>query len=271
MIKLSPERRQKLMSIEQPHRDQVFRALDVIQPEKYVCYRTCGPIAIDGHLDEPSWQKAPWTRIFGHIEDPEGVPYLATRVKMLWDDQYFYVGAEIEDHDVWGTFTKRDSPICAQDTDFEVFIDPDDDGLNYMEFEINALNCVWDLLMDRSPWWGQGGHGDTSWDYKGVLSAVQVHGTLNAPWIVDQGWTVEIAFDFESMKPQCIGVACPPRSGDQWRVNMSRVDQDRERTYGFDWTWSCVGVYSMHIPELYGYVQFSDKPVGTGEEPFVDK
>ena len=36
---------------------------------------------------------------------------------MLWDDEYFYVGADLEDLDVWGALTARDSTICGSDTD----------------------------------------------------------------------------------------------------------------------------------------------------------
>ena len=31
---------------------------------------------------------------------------------MLWDDDYFYFGADMEEPHVWGTLTKRDSVIC---------------------------------------------------------------------------------------------------------------------------------------------------------------
>ena len=47
------------------------------------CYRACGPIVVDGHLDGPSWQEAPWTDLFGHLEEPAVVPFLATRARML--------------------------------------------------------------------------------------------------------------------------------------------------------------------------------------------
>jgi len=50
---------------------------------------------------------------------------------------------------------------------------------------------------------------------------------------------------------------------------MSRLVRDRERTWGLDWTWSCQGIYSMHMPEMYGYVQFSEKVVGTAKVPFT--
>jgi hypothetical protein len=260
MASLSEEHLQRIRREEPERVEKILRAVETITPQHYICYRTCGPMVVDGNLDEPSWKKAPWTELFGHIEDEDHVPCLATRAKMLWDDDYFYVAADLEDPDVWGTFTKRDSPICGEDTDFEVFIDPDGDGQNYMEFEQNALNCVWDLLLDQPH--HRGGNPDNDWDYQGIKSAVQVQGTLNAPWIVDKGWTVEVAFDWASMKPQAVGISCPPSHGDIWRVNMSRLHRNREKSFGFDWTWSRQGIYSMHVPEMYGRVEFSEKEVG---------
>ena len=83
MQKISEEHRRR---IEQDNPEQVektLRAIATINPRRYVCYRTCGPILIDGHLDEPSWKKAPWTELFGQIEEPDRIPHLATRAKML--------------------------------------------------------------------------------------------------------------------------------------------------------------------------------------------
>lgn len=89
--------------------------------------------------------------------------------------------------------------------------------------------------------------------------------------VVDKGWSVEIAFDWKSMAPQAIGVSCPQKHGDQWRVNMSRVHRDRKDAFTHDWTWSCQGLGSMHVPEMYGYVQFSETVVGTAEDEFAVK
>ena len=160
-----------------------------IEPERYICYRTAGSLVMDGKLDEVSWERAPWTGYFVDIEgDLKPRPRFETRAKMLWDEDYFYVAAEMEEPDVWATLTQRDT-VIFYDNDFEVFIDPDSDGLDYMEFEINVLNCPWDLLLDRP--YARGGTAHTEWDWKGLKTAVQVDGTVNAPWIVDKGWTVE--------------------------------------------------------------------------------
>ena len=78
---------------------------------------------------------------------------------------------------------------------------------------------------------------------------------------------------------------CPPRNGDQWRVNFSRVQWGhrivvgryvrvpgkKERTDDFhedNWVWSPQGVINMHRPETWGYVQFSDRSAGS-DVPFA--
>jgi hypothetical protein len=247
--------------------ERVRQARKRVRPSTYVCYRAPGPIAVDGRLNSPSWKKTPWTGLFGHIEDPAVVPELATQAKMLWDDRYFYVAVDMEAPDVWGTITTRDEHVYAYDPDFEVFIDPDGDGENYMEFGMNALNCAYDFLLYKP--YDRGGPRSIEWNWGGLRSGVQVDGTLNAPWIEDRGWSAVIAFDYESMRDNAPGAHFPPGDGDVWRVNMSRLVRDRERTWGKDWTWSCMGIYSMHVPEMYGFVQFSEKVVGTASAPFT--
>lgn len=118
-------------------------------PRGYVCYRAAAPVQIDGRLDDVSWQAAPWTDDFIDIEGgARPRPRFRTRVKMLWDDTYLYVGAAIEEPHVWATLTRHDS-VIFHDNDFEVFIDPNGDNHEYAEFEMNAHNTTWDLLLTR--------------------------------------------------------------------------------------------------------------------------
>jgi len=227
----------------------------VLKSTEYTCYRTAGDINVDGQLDEPSWQKAPNTIPFADIESGFRVQF-NTIAKMLWDDEYFYVGFICEEPDVWGTLTKRDSVIYA-DNDVEVFIDPDDDTLNYYELEINALNTAWDLLLNKP--YRKGGRADNSWDIEGLKHAVKVNGTLNQPEDTDEGWTVEIAFPWKVLAQYSGKMSVPPQNGDRWRVNFSRVERKRnsDRRDCDNWVWSIQREINMHIPERWGYVMFS--------------
>lgn len=235
-----------------------------ITPRGYVCPRATGPVIIDGKADDAAWAAAPWTDDFVDIEgDAKPKPFLRTRAKMLWDDEYFYVTADMEEPHVWGTLTKHDS-VIFYDPDFEVFIDPDGDSHEYYEFEMNALNTGWDLFLPKP--YKNGGKADDSWEIPGLKTAVHVRGTLNNPADKDDGWSVEIAIPWKVLAVRANRPA-PPKEGDQWRVGFSRVEWLIQTVNGkyekipgkpeHNWIWSAQGVVDMHRPERWGYVQFS--------------
>ncbi len=231
-----------------------------------------GVITIDGKLDEEAWKAVPWTDEFTDIEgDLRIKPRFRTRAKMLWDDQYFYIAAELEEPHLQASFTAHDSYIFHQDNDFEVFIDPDGDNHNYAEFEMNALNTGWDLRLSKP--YRDGGKAHDGWNIAGLKTAVHLDGTLNDPRDTDRGWTIEIAIPWEEIRklesrpnpsPRGFGV---PTDGEQWRVNFSRVEWRFEVVDGKyqkvpnrkedNWVWSPQHVIDMHRPEMWGYVQFS--------------
>ena len=68
------------------------------EPRTYVCYRPDGKLKIDGKLNESSWKKAAPTAPFVDISG-EGfpTPKYETTAKMLWDDEYLYVGAVLQE------------------------------------------------------------------------------------------------------------------------------------------------------------------------------
>jgi hypothetical protein len=237
---------------------------EYVSPKGYVCYQASTPLQIDGRLEEAAWRDAPWTDLFVDIEgDVKPRPRFRTRAKMLWDNQYFYVAAEMEEPHVWATLTEHDA-VIFHDNDFEVFIDPNGDNHEYYEFEINALNTGWDLLLPRP--YKDGGRAVNSWEIPGLKTAVRVEGTLNNPADTDKGWSVEMAFPWKVLGELAYQPA-PPKDGDQWRVNFSRVQWRHEVVNGKyrkvpntkedNWVWSPQGVIDMHRPEKWGYVQFS--------------
>jgi hypothetical protein len=245
-------------------------AAPYVPPRGYVCHRAAGPVTIDGRLDDGPWRDAPWTDDFVDIEgDVKPRPRCRTRVKMLWDDRYFYVGAELEEPHVWATLTKHDS-VIFHDNDFEVFIDPDGDNHDYYEFEINALNTGWDLFLPQP--YRDGGRALNGWEIPGLKTAVHIDGTLNDPRDTDRGWSVELAFPWEALREAAGPRKAPPREGDQWRVNFSRVEWRHEIVGGKyrkidglkedNWVWSPQGAIDMHRPEMWGYVQFTAKSPG---------
>ena len=254
-------------------RGEEFDRLLTIEPRHYLAYRALSEVTIDGRLDEPSWQRASWTDAFVDIEgEGKPAPRFCTRAKMLWDDVYLYVAADLQEPDVWGTLTERDA-VIYHDNDFEVFIDPDGDTHQYYEFEINALGAEWDLFLVRP--YRDGGPALNAWDIQGLKTAVHVWGTINNPKDSDEGWSVEMAFPWSVLR-ECAHRPTPPEEGDQWRLNFSRVEwqvEPEEDQEGYlkiegtpedNWVWSPQGLINMHYPEQWGVVQFTQRPVGAG-------
>lgn len=238
------------------------RLLMANEPLRYDAPFASSPPRIDGKLEDAAWQAAPFTSLFVDIEgDARPRPRFHTRAKMLWDHQFFYIAAEMEEPHVWATLTQHDA-VIFRDNDFEVFLNPSGDGLNYFEFEINALNTGWDLFLAKP--YKQQGKADNSWEIPGLKTAVHIDGTLNDPRDVDRGWTVEMAFPWSAFALRA--PVQPPQAGHVWRVNFSRVEWQVDIIEGKyvkkpglkedNWVWSPQGLIDMHVPENWGFVRF---------------
>lgn len=269
--------------------DAITRSLN--DPRTYDAPRTTVPPLIDGLLDDAAWRAAPWTDPFVDIRG-EGWPPPAwtTRARIAWDDSSLYIAAELEESHLWATLADRDA-ILYREHDFEVFIDPDGDALDYYELEINALGTEFDLFLPRP--YNRKGKANVAWDMEGLRTAVALDGTLNDPSDEDRGWTVEIAIPWSALRPPRGGAAVDdpretdryatveggrhepgagPTVGDEWRINFSRVQWPVEVVPGgyqrarqptpedrhpeHNWVWSPQGEINMHIPEMWGIVRF---------------
>ena len=235
-------------------------------PRTYVCQRVSVAPVLDGRLDDAAWRAAPWTKDFLDIEGPvRPPPRFRTRAKMVWDSEYLYIAAQLEEPHVWATLREHDS-VIFRDNDFEVFIDPNGDTLEYYEFEINAFNTGWDLFLNKP--YKQGGKASNAWEIPGLKTAVWVDGTLNDPTDIDRGWSVEIAFPWKVLA-EYAHTPSPPRPGDRWRINFSRVEWRHEIADGAyrkiagtkedNWVWSPQYRIDMHWPQYWGIVEFSGR------------
>ncbi|MGD9707606.1 MAG: carbohydrate-binding family 9-like protein [Candidatus Delongbacteria bacterium] len=235
-------------------------------PENYLCQRTDSYINIDGKAVEQSWKNAPWTDYFTDIEGslkPE--PYHKTRVKMLWDDKFMYFFADMEEPHLWTTLTERDAVVYF-DNDFEIFIDPDGDTHNYYELEINTFGTLWDLLITKP--YRDNGHAVDAWNVQDIKYALDIRGTVNDPSDNDEGWSIEAAIPWKVLE-ECASHPGPPKDGEIWKVNFSRVQWETDVIDGAymkkkgvpenNWVWSPQGLIAMHYPEMWGNVRFIDR------------
>ncbi len=259
------------------------------EAEHYNCHRTLEAMRVDGRLDERAWSEAPKSPRF--VDMINGRPgFFDTRAAALWDDLNLYVAFWIEEPFVAASLTERDATIF-QENDVEVFIDGRD---CYYEFEINALNTVYEVFFiwqdayERKfntpefdvfsrPAYTFGGNHDrgaktfwrgthprglrwafTDWDFPGLRTAVQVQGTLNENSDIDEGWTVEIAFPWSGMTHLADGRSVPPEDGDEWRIFFGRFEKlpVGDAVVSPAWSWGRIGDTDNHIPERFTRVHF---------------
>jgi hypothetical protein len=241
---------------------------EIMKPKTYVVYKTSKSIIIDGKADEQDWKNAQFTDEFIDIEGIK-IPNQTTKVKMLWDANFLYIYAKLNEKHIWGDITQRDK-VIFYNNDFEVFISPSNDTHNYGEIEVNALNTIWDLLLNKP--YNVGGKPKTRWDLNDLRTGVFIKGTLNNPTDIDEYWSVEMAIPLEAYAKLKNRPKVNPKDGEQWRINFSRVQWDfdlNDHVYSrkkegnkflpeYNWVWSNQGAINMHLPENWGYIQFSD-------------
>lgn len=237
--------------------------------KKYTARMAKRPIKVDGKLNEHDWKQAV---LISNFEDIEGAakpkPTFSTEVKMMWDSQYLYIGAVLEEPHLWGTLKKHDD-IIYRDHDFEVFIDPMGDGEQYFEIEINVLGTIMDLFMNKP--YKKGGTFDMGWNTTGIQSKIIANGTINDNTDIDSGWTLEMAIPFTAISK--VQRAATPSFNKPWRINFSRVqwtlepdgisyrkklNQNNKPISEHNWVWNPTGVVDMHVPAKWGYIYFKN-------------
>ena len=242
---------------------------DIVSLKHYIITKNNEKIIIDGLANEASWQLALFSDSFIDIEGVE-IPKYDTKMKLLWDENYLYVFAQMEEPHIWGDLTLRDT-IIFYNNDFEVFISPSGTTRNYGEIEINASGTVWDLLLDRP--YRDKGKAINHWNLDSLKSAIHIEGSINNHSDIDSFWTVETAIPMKALmelknKKQPLLL----EEGEQWRINFSRVEWDydivgevyqrkKEKNNKlqreYNWVWSNQNVINMHEPEKWGIIQFT--------------
>ncbi len=244
----------------------------VQKAKQYISCFTSDSVVVDGRLNERAWQKAVWSALFVDIVTGDSAPdSIRTQFKMLWNNRFCYIAARLYEPGLRAILTRRDA-IIYYDNDFEIFLDPDGDGLNYYEIEINARGTILDLFLPKP--YNKGGKADLAWNAKGLRTAVARYGTLNQPQDTDSCWTVEMAIPWSALKQK------PPEDNAVWRMNFSRVEWPaglkaaakkealaKKQHLEENWVWSPQGKINMHIPEKWGYVEFVQEPA----KPVVPK
>ena len=188
-------------------------------PAEFECRWADTPVTIDGKADEAAWQRA-------QLIDTFYLPWLgararpartATKARLLWDREYLYFFADMEDTDLYADVKEHDGQTWDNDV-FELFFKPAADKPGYYEFQVNAAGTVMDMFLPRR---GAGGYrrfkadGDFHIDAK-----VRLRGTLNHWQDKDQGWSVEGRIPWRDF----LRTGGRPGIDERWKFALCRYD-----------------------------------------------
>lgn len=220
------------------------------QPPEYAILRTGGPLAIDGKLDEAAWFAAPHVGDFVFTWWKQGRKE-QTRAKLLWDDDYLYVGVLCEDAHITARHTERDGKI-AEDDCFEVMLAPNPDTPDiYFNIEFNVLGGILDNFRPDGPAKPRA----PKWDAEGVRIAGTYAGTLNDDSDGDRYWQVEVAIPFRNFSK--VAGQPRPRPGTVMHLNLNRHGGRTNPQYS-QWSRADTPKPSFHTPDRFGRVIFSE-------------
>ena len=213
---------------------------------RYEVKRAPAAIVIDGKLDDKAWESASPAVALQFLWESQTGAKQKTAVRLLWDDQYLYVGYDCEDSDITAQFLERDDPTYRDDA-VEIFINPkpSQTGL-YFGLEMNARAVLYDYLMYDSR------YAFKRFNMQGVKVATFLRGTLNARGDEDHGWSLEVAIpwvNFEEFSQR-------PAPGAVWKANLNRwdgVEPDRRMSI---WSNPLQDRPRPHVPERFGELVF---------------
>jgi len=224
--------------------------------KEFACYKTRNPIKLGGELKEEDWSRASVIENF-YTWNAEGKLKYAisrTKVRILWDDKNLYIGAELEDKDIFAIETSKKA-ICQDDV-FEIFIKPLTEKTHYYEFHISPKNQKLQFFIPRRGC----GSLDRFYFSSGIKSAVRLSGTLNNWKDIDKGWTVEAAIPFSAFSM----TTAPPQDGTKWFIFFGRYDYSyylpQEYFKGVELSFSAaLSKRNFHLYEDYDIIVFSDR------------
>ncbi|MCX4240056.1 carbohydrate-binding family 9-like protein [Paraliomyxa miuraensis] len=188
------------------------------------------PPVLDGRLDEPGWAAAVAHPL---VHSLDGEPYdeRPGTVRLAWDAQALYLGAEIVDPDVWSDLVQHDDPLWNQEV-LELFVfgaakqgelqrGRASRQSGYLELQVSPRGVTFDARFEHHR------KGDEAWDGT-WRSAVDLRGTLDERRDRDEGWSAELAIPWTEICAHT-DVTCPVGAGQTLRINAFRFERPEGR------------------------------------------
>lgn len=221
------------------------------QPNEYQCAWTSEKITIDGAADEKAWEAATLIEDFAMTWLKDGLkPERSTKARLLWDRDFLYFHAEMEDGDLYADIDEDDGDLWLNDV-FELFFKPSKNHGGYYEFQVNPTGAVLDCFFPRR---NAGGLARFIGDQDFHIDAeVKLNGTLNDWTDQDEGWSVEGRIPWTDFHRS----GGRPAADEVWTFHLARYDYSVDLKNGVDSSSSApLTKYNFHFWEDYEPIRF---------------
>ncbi|MBI4657280.1 MAG: amidohydrolase family protein [Verrucomicrobia bacterium] len=199
--------------------------------------RVAKDFALRGDLSHRAWMKARPVYLESVTQDGGARPELSTPVRVLWSEQYLYLGYEcpFTEIKVFEPAELKKERLGLWDRDVvEAFIGTDAGKIDhYTEFELAPNGEKLDLLLDPP-------RKDFDWSSR---FECKVHRNNKA-----RIWTAEMRIPLRALSDS------KPASGTRWRINFYRCDRANNAFLAWNPTLS----KSFHVPARFGILEFED-------------
>jgi glucose/arabinose dehydrogenase len=220
--------------------------------EPYACHWAATAPTIDGLASDECWKQAPVVSNFG---TPwfKGVPAVplekVTQAKLVWDREFLYGWAQLEDRDLQGKLTEHDAQTWLDDC-FELFLKPSEHHTGYYEFHVTPSNTQLDLYIPERTQGAYKLYKDAhAFDF---TSAVVCEGTIDERSDRDVRWQVEFKIAWKDFWR----TGGSPAPEEVWRYSLCRYDYDSNLSQPVLTTISPLTEPSFHRHEEFAKIQF---------------
>jgi hypothetical protein len=194
--------------------------------------KTDAPPTIDGVLDDKIWQQASIATDFVQYKPYNNEPSSEkTEVRMLYDDNFIYLGAILYDNNpdsIFTTLSKRDGGFDVDADMFILSLGTFNDGINTNRFVVTAAGVQSDIK-------GSSGDDDSNWDVV-WKSAVSIN---------NKGWVVEMAIPYSALR-------FPNKDEQVWDVNFFRKIFRKQELSSWNWIDNKIDGFSNQSGVLTG-------------------
>lgn len=237
--------------------------------QKVIVKKTAATIQLDGSLNEDSWRHAscysflrPRSMAADRLRQLGPVLCESATVRLLFDEEYLYIGFELEDGDQVARRDRDQAPQWKYGDVVEIFLKHRDHP-QYFEFHITPLGRKTSLLIPACGMW-------ELVDYfpqqamPGFEVAVWNDGTVNNHTDRDHSWTVEARIPLKELAKY----GSPLQTGATgWTVLFARHNYGNSIAAREPSSFpQCPGL-NFHVPELFLPLDFHEIKENTGISP----